>query len=908
MLSNSTSFSGWGGNDGFSQISWVRTSAFHEMKTVGFLLGNGQLSPGDPYELTSYGKVDYRAGALIINGINVPVALTTGTTQFGDEVLLQTSLVPASSFGPYVSLPPATPVGIAILVANVNNTRGCFSTYLTGQSKQKLAGTEDGKGRSFLFPSASNAGYSIANAKAYSSLPVPTGATEVKINGTFFMGLVGEAVAWSQTAASSGMMVADSIGANGIGNYLYGWNTDRPFPGIQTYASSSRGFQWQDNKGVSVLREKLAAYADRIDFEYGANDFHGELGEASLKASLTACVNKLRPKGPRFFYAMQALPRVNNVPILSASVTGTTCTLTVPADVVQRMAVGMTMNVSTYTTIAASVPYAVDNVAISAINIAGNTVSYDKPANTPTAPFTVGGTYGNPTLYNISDNFKSDVFMFPDSADFMPGGARLSYNSTGLDGLIASGVIDGKIDTSAVVHPTRPTMWKSNYTVPGLNGDGVVRYMCGDGTHPNAFAMDAAMSIERSNIATRLGGSSQDLPENIVPPTYTSSGAYEVGQTLTGTNGSWSLNPTAFVYTHRRTNDSGSTFTDIAGSTSISRISSAADAGNQLQFGAKAAGATDYAWSDLTPVIAASAKPLPVFATPPSIATDGSPQAGETVTLVGPTGTFDGYVLNLRREGVNDTATVAAGPYVLKSTDVLTTFELRAVATRDGVSAASVSANIGPIQVAAGGATVAFVDTFVETANKALNAHVPDSGGSWRKAPQFMPDGTTSLWGASGTYAVISGTQELSLSGVTIPHLASVVPTSANFDLETVFIWKSAVVSRWRMIFGLRAEATSKEYYAVEYNYSTKKWGITRTDVAGTATILATTVDTFIPTVGQAYAWKQETRGATTTFFVDGVAVCSVTDAAWSPVGLPVGLYTGTNNGQFKSLFRLTNR
>jgi hypothetical protein len=70
-------------------------------------------------------------------------------------------------------------------------------------------------------------------------------------------------------------------------------------------------------------------------------------------------------------------------------------------------------------------------------------------------------------------------------------------------------------------------------------------------------------------------------PTNTAPPTI--SGTPTVGQTLSGSTGTWAGNPTSFAYQWQRCDAAGATCADIAGASTSTYAVAAADAGSTLR-------------------------------------------------------------------------------------------------------------------------------------------------------------------------------------------------------------------------------------------------------------------------------------------------------------------------------------
>jgi len=139
----------------------------------------------------------------------------------------------------------------------------------------------------------------------------------------------------------------------------------------------------------------------------------------------------------------------------------------------------------------------------------------------------------------------------------------------------------------------------------------------------------AAMSTVAYAALAGVGTAAPQVPpENVEPPEIT--GTPRVGQTLTGSNGSWQNGTTAFQYQWQRCGTSGTGCRNVPGAIQKTYRLVAADEGQTMRFrvtGVNADGATQ-ARSDATAVVTSNQGPRNTAR--PTIT--GDPQVGETLT------------------------------------------------------------------------------------------------------------------------------------------------------------------------------------------------------------------------------------------------------------------------------------
>lgn len=120
----------------------------------------------------------------------------------------------------------------------------------------------------------------------------------------------------------------------------------------------------------------------------------------------------------------------------------------------------------------------------------------------------------------------------------------------------------------------------------------------------------------------------QAAPANTAPPTI--SGTARVGQTLTGSNGTWSNAPTAYVYQWLRCNTSGASCIPAPNGTQKTYTLVGADAGHQMRFRVTASNADGSATAESAPTATVESRSVPQATDRPIVS--GTPVQGEVLT------------------------------------------------------------------------------------------------------------------------------------------------------------------------------------------------------------------------------------------------------------------------------------
>ena len=210
-------------------------------------------------------------------------------------------------------------------------------------------------------------------------------------------------------------------------------------------------------------------------------------------------------------------------------------------------------------------------------------------------------------------------------------------------------------------------------------------------------------------VPTLGSAQSQAKPVNTMEPQI--SGVAVQGQTLTGTTGTWSNNPTSFAFQWRRCPKDGgsgdaSNCAVIAGATTNTYTLAAADVGSTIRVRVTATNkdGSASAASNATDVVAPLGAPVPT--TRPTIT--GTAQAGQTLTASPGTWTGTGTITfayqwlrcNQSGGGCSTIAGATASTYLLTSADVGATVRVRVTATNSLGSTRATSAQTGVVSSA----------------------------------------------------------------------------------------------------------------------------------------------------------------------------------------------------------------
>ncbi len=124
----------------------------------------------------------------------------------------------------------------------------------------------------------------------------------------------------------------------------------------------------------------------------------------------------------------------------------------------------------------------------------------------------------------------------------------------------------------------------------------------------------------------------QDVPTNDILPTIT--GVARVGQTLTGSMGTWLGNPSSFSYQWIRCDENGDHCSFLSGATSTTRTITSADLGQTIRFRVEAINQDGHTFS--TSLTTAKVAAAAASGSPPSNTSSptvsGTPQEGKTLT------------------------------------------------------------------------------------------------------------------------------------------------------------------------------------------------------------------------------------------------------------------------------------
>ena len=155
-------------------------------------------------------------------------------------------------------------------------------------------------------------------------------------------------------------------------------------------------------------------------------------------------------------------------------------------------------------------------------------------------------------------------------------------------------------------------------------------------TASNATGPGVAVTSDPSGI---VAAPPLAVPVNSVPPAI--SGTAQVGQSLSGSSGTWSGSPSSYAYQWSRCNSAGASCVDLGGATNPSYLLVAADEGATLRVQVTAANATGpgvAVTSDPSGIVAAPPLAVPVNSVLPAIS--GTAQVGQSLSAS--SGTWSG--------------------------------------------------------------------------------------------------------------------------------------------------------------------------------------------------------------------------------------------------------------------------
>jgi hypothetical protein len=237
----------------------------------------------------------------------------------------------------------------------------------------------------------------------------------------------------------------------------------------------------------------------------------------------------------------------------------------------------------------------------------------------------------------------------------------------------------------------------------GISGATGSTYSLGASDVGTTLRVDVTASNKNGSATATSAQSSVVAPAPAAPaaPSNTTlpqvSGTAQVGQTLTGSNGSWSGSPTSYAYQWKRCDTSGANCAAIAGATTSSYALASADAGATVRFAVTAtnSGGSTAATSAATAVVTAPTAPTNTAA--PSIS--GTTQVSKVLT--GATGSWSGtptsYGYQWRRCDSTggtcaDISGATASTYTLQSADLSKTLRVVVTATNSVGSSSATSA------------------------------------------------------------------------------------------------------------------------------------------------------------------------------------------------------------------------
>ena len=205
-----------------------------------------------------------------------------------------------------------------------------------------------------------------------------------------------------------------------------------------------------------------------------------------------------------------------------------------------------------------------------------------------------------------------------------------------------------------------------------------------------------------------VAASSQNEPKNDTRPTI--SGSVQVGQTLTGTTGTWRGNPRSFRYQWLRCDENGNRCSKISGATGTAYTITSADGGSTIRFRVEAINQDGhtFATSLATAKIGSTAGGTnpPVNTSLPTVS--GTPRQGQVLTgqpgsWNGNPGDYNYYWLRCDRNGASCAQIGGANnaKYTLASSDVGNTLRFRVDAKNGGGTTTAYSVPTAVIAAAA---------------------------------------------------------------------------------------------------------------------------------------------------------------------------------------------------------------
>lgn len=209
----------------------------------------------------------------------------------------------------------------------------------------------------------------------------------------------------------------------------------------------------------------------------------------------------------------------------------------------------------------------------------------------------------------------------------------------------------------------------------------------------------AAVAVSAFALTGAVSAAAQAKPGNTSPPTI--SGNPQVGQTLTGSPGTWTNGPTSYDYAWQRCNRDGSGCDTIGGAQATTYTLVAADGGHTIRFRVTAQNKDGETTVKSAPTALVPGVGRPANTSPPTIAgvaQEGKPLTGSPGTWSNNPSDYNYFWLRCGRNGGN-CSTIGgahAAAYTLVSADIGNTVRFRVDAKNQ---AGTTTATSGPSPV-----------------------------------------------------------------------------------------------------------------------------------------------------------------------------------------------------------------
>jgi hypothetical protein len=355
----------------------------------------------------------------------------------------------------------------------------------------------------------------------------------------------------------------------------------------------------------------------------------------------------------------------------------------------------------------------------------------------------------------------------------------------------------------------------------------------------NPFGAVSTDAKQLSLYATYTPAASTPVPVNTSPPTI--KGTAQQGQTLTEQHGTWTNEPTSFVYQWLQCDSSGNNCKEIAGATAQTYVPTSSDVGHTIsvrETASNAGGAGEPATSTATTSVTSA--PVPVNTSPPTI--KGTAQQGQTLTEQHGTWTneptsFAYQWLQCDNMGISclPISKATAQTYVPTAEDVGGTIEVQETASNTaGASEPATSAPTTVVQSATFGKTSvgASSDQFVANRKRAYRYGLPAAGTVSKLSIYLAPTTTAGQQVLKGLIYADSSNAPSALLGSTEQLTFQSTNSAGWYDLKFSSPVKLAAGNYWiGVITGATSYVLGTRYDSVsgsrDYNENTYTSGPT---------------------------------------------------------------------------------